>query len=49
MNIKKNLNEDVNLDTIPFNKKSIYSLNGEFIKHRRMKSNLSNISNISNN
>ena len=45
---QKNLNEDVNLDTIPFNKKSIYSLNGEFINHRRMKSNLSNISNISN-
>ena len=46
---QKNLNEDGNtyVDTIPFNKKSIYSLNGEYIRHRRIQSNLSNISNIS--
>ena len=45
---QKNLNEDTNtyLDTIPFNKKSIYSLNGEYIRHRRIQSNLINISNI---
>lgn len=46
---QKDLNEDGNtyLDTIPFNKKSIYSFNGEYIRHRRIQSNLSNISNIS--
>ena len=47
---QNNLNEDTNtyLDTIPFNKKSIYSLNGEYIRHRRIQSNFSSISNISN-
>jgi hypothetical protein len=47
---QKNLKEVTNtyLDPIPFNKKTIYSLNGEYIRHRRIQSNLSNISNINN-
>ena len=49
---QKNLNESINsylVDMFPLNAKSIYSLNGgEYIKHRRIQSNLSNISSINN-